>query len=210
MALKTKIILILSFVILVGGGFVFYAAYQGRLSRGLEIAISGPEKVSIGVPFEIKIETSNVSQDPLQEVRLSVNLPTGIAFLGSPPAKNVDFRELKTINPGRTSEQTIRLIALSDENTFKRIEAVANFLSGSVNSRFEKKKTYDLAVGNYGLTLDIATPQSVFSGEAFDIEISYKNVSDIDLDNLRLKMEYPPTYTLIKAALPPDRSLQRL
>lgn len=204
MTLKTKITLIFTAIILVGGGFLYFVYYQGGLSRGLEIAITGPEKVSIGLPFEIKVEAANVSQSPLEEVRLSINLPVGIAFLGSPPAKNVDFRDLKTINPGRTVEQTIRLIALSDENTFKRIEAAATFLSGNLSSRFEKKETYDLAVGNYGITLDIATPQSIFSGEPFDIELSYKNVSDTDLDNLRLKMEYPPTYTLVKAALPPD------
>ena len=181
-----------------------YSAYQGSRSRGLGIKMSGPEKVLIGVPFEFEIDVANVSQNVLEDVRLTVTLPAGMAFVGAPSAKNTDFRDLKTLAAGGVSQQAFKLVALNGENSFKRIEVSANFLSGSLSSRFQKNDAYDLAVGGYGLTLDIAAPQKIFSGENFDTEISYKNVSDMDFSDLKLKIDFPPTFKLVKSTLEPD------
>ena len=183
---------------------IAYFAYQSSISKGLEIQITGPEKVLIGVPFDLKVNVANSSENLLQQARLSVNLPEGMAFVGSPQTKNVDFRDLATLGAGGASQQIFRLIALNGENTFKDINASATYLSGSLSSRFQKSVDFQLAIGNYGITLDIATPQKIFSGESFDSEITYKNVSGVDFDNLKLTMDYPLTFNLTKATLKPD------
>lgn len=199
-----RIILIFAAIIMLGGGLIWYASYQSKLARGLEIEISGPDKVLIGVPFDVKINLSNASQKSLEDVQLSVNLPGDLAFLGSPASKNVDFKGVGTLGIGGISQQTFRLIALGGENSFKKIVASGTYLSGSLSSRFQKEVFIDLAVGGYGITLDIATPQKIFSGETFESEITYKNVSDIDFNDLRLKIEFPPTFTISKSTLAPD------
>ena len=204
LSLKTKIITIFSVVAVFGAVLIGYSAYQGSRSRGLGIKMSGPEKVLIGVPFEFEIDVANVSQNVLEDVRLTVTLPAGMAFVGAPSAKNTDFRDLKTLAAGGVSQQAFKLVALNGENSFKRIEVSANFLSGSLSSRFQKNDAYDLAVGGYGLTLDIAAPQKIFGGENFDTEISYKNVSDMDFSDLKLKIDFPPTFKLVKSTLEPD------
>lgn len=204
MSLRAKVILIFLAVAVAGGIVVWYVVYQARLARGLEMEIASPQQVLIGVPFDLRVIMSNSSQSPLQDVRLTVNLPDGLAFLGSPPAKNVDFKEAGTIGIGGFSQQTFKLIALNGANTFKQITASASYLSGSLSSRFQKETKRDLAVGGYAITLDIVAPQKIFNGENFETEISYKNVSDIDFGDLRLKIDYPITFTLIKATLPPD------
>lgn len=204
MRTTTKVILIFLAVFIVGGGIILFFAYQGRLGRGLELQLSVPEKVLIGVPFDLKVNASNSSSNLLEDVRLTVSLPEGITFLGSPISKSVDFRDLKTLGGGSLSQQIFRLIALSGESSFKRISADVAYISGSLSSRFKKESSVDLAIGGYGIELDIATPQKVFSGENFDTEISYKNVSDVDFNDLKLKIDYPLTYKLVKSNLPPD------
>lgn len=204
MSLRAKIIVIFSVLFVVGGGVIALFAYQGSLSRGLNLELKVPEKVQIGVPFDFQVNVSNSSTNILEDVRLSVALPEGLAFLGSPASKNVDFRSLNNLGEGSLTQQTFRLIALNGENTFKRITVSANYLSGSLNSRFQKEVTIDAAIGTYGIALDIATPQKIFSGESFDTEISYKNNSDGDFEDLKLKINYPITFSLIKSSLPPD------
>jgi len=204
MRFGTKIILIFVAIIVVVGGVVFFIAYQSRLASGVELEISSPDEVEVGVPFELKVNVGNSSQNILEDVRLSVNLPEGVAFLGFPATKNVEFKDLATIGVGGISQQTLELIVLSGENTFKQITAEASYLSGSLSSRFEREASHDLSVGDFGITLDIATPQQIFSGETFDIEISYKNDSEIDYNDLSLKIEYPLTFNLTKSTLPPD------
>lgn len=204
MRLSTKVILIFSAVLLVGGGIIIYSAYQGRLAKGLELQLSAPDNVLIGVPFDLKVNVNNNSQNLLQDVRLSLNLPEGVAFVGSPASKNIDYRELKTVGAGSLSQEVFKLVALNGQNSFKRISAGATYLAGSLSSRFQEEKDFDLAVGDYGIALDIATPQKVFSGENFDTEISFKNKSDLDFNDLKLKIDYPLTYKLVKSNLPPD------
>lgn len=204
MSLKTKIILIFSIVAAIGLGIILFFAYQGGLAKGLKIEMDAPEKVPIGIPFDFKVNLSNEASAVLEEVRLSVSLPDGLAFVGSPQSKNVDFRDLKTLGSRSLIQQNFKLIALNGENTFKEITASVSYLSGSLSSRFQKEESANLAIGGYGIALDIATPQKVFSGENFDAEISYKNASGEDFSDLKLKMNYPLTYTFIKSTLAPD------
>ncbi len=205
MSLKAKVILIFSLVIIMGVGVIAYFAYQASVSRGLDIQISGPEKVLIGVPFEVRINVVNSSENLLQQVRLNVNLPEGMSFLGSPAAKNIDFRDLGSLNSGEVSQQTFRLINLDGQNTYKKITASGNYLAGSLSSRFQKEADFQLAVGDYALVLDIAAPQKIFSGESFDTQIIYKNISTGDFDNLKLVLEYPQSFTASRFTLKPDQ-----
>jgi len=199
-----KIVIIFTAAIVLGGGVVWYVIYQAGLTRGIEIEITGPEKILIGVPFDIRVNLANSSQNPLENVQLSVNLPADTAFLGSPPSKNVDFKGIGTIGIDGISQQTFRLVVLGGENSFKKITASANYMSGSLSSRFQRESSLDLAVGGYGITLDIAAPQKIFSGEEFDAEITYKNSSDTDFNDLRLKIDFPPTFTVSRSTLVPD------
>ncbi|MDO8467104.1 MAG: hypothetical protein Q7S83_03115 [bacterium] len=202
--MNRRAIFIVGGVILLSLTAIGFLTYRARFSRGLEIEVFAPEEVSIGIPFDLRVGISNSSANILENVRLAFTLPEGLAFVGSPVGKNLDFRDLNNLGSGSLSQQTFKLVALSGENTFKRITVGANYISGSLSSRFEKEVTKDIAVGSYGLTLDIAAPQKVFNGESFDAEISFKNNSDIDLDNLKLKIDYPLTFILAKSTLPPD------
>ncbi len=181
-----------------------FFAYQARFSRGLQLVISAPEQVLIGVPFDLRVNAANNSGGVLENVRLSLALPDGVAFVGSPQSKTIDFRELNNLGAGGLNQQSFKLIALDGENSFKKITAGTTYLASSLSSRFEKEVSSDLSVGGYGITVDLVTPEKVFGGEVFDSEISFKNISEIDFSDLRLKMEYPLTYTMAKATLNPD------
>ncbi len=181
-----------------------YLAYQARFTQGLQLEISAPEKILIGIPFDLRVNAANNSGGVLENVRLSLALPDGVAFVGSPQSKTIDFRELNNLGAGGLNQQSFKLIALDGENSFKKVTAGAAYLASSLSSRFEKEVSSDISVGGYGITVDIVTPEKVFGGELFDSEISFKNTSDIDFSDLRLKVEYPLTFTMTKATLNPD------
>lgn len=202
--MNRRAILISGTVVLLILMLVGFFAYRARFSRGLELEFFVPEQALIGIPFDMRVGVSNSSGNVLENVRLALSLPEGLAFVGSPVSKNLDFRDLNNLGSGGLSQQTFKLVALNGENTFKRITAGVNYISGSLSSRFEKEVTKDVSIGGYGLVVDVAAPQKVFNGESFESEISFKNNSEIDLDNLKLKVDYPLTFTFIKSTLPPD------
>ncbi|TSC89857.1 MAG: Uncharacterized protein G01um10143_347 [Parcubacteria group bacterium Gr01-1014_3] len=204
MTRTTKIIIIFSVVAALALSTILYFAYQARIGSGFEIELKMPDQVFVGVPFDLDVNLINNSGNPLQNVQLFVQLPEGVAFVGSPATKSVDVRDMKNIGDGGLQQQVYKLIVSSGENSIKQIFARAIYSSGSLKSRFERRQEQELAVGGYGLQLDISTPQKTFSGEDFDIEVFYKNVSDQDFSDLKLKLDYPPTFNFKKSTLKPD------
>ncbi len=183
------------------GGIFFY---QANFSQGIAVEIIKPESILIGVPFNLPVNISNKSGNVLESVRLNLNLPEGLAFVGSPASKNIDFKEISNLPSGASNQQIFRLIATNGKDSFKRVSASVNYLSGTLSSRFESQVEADLAIGDYAIVLDVATPEKVFNGEILEAEVSFKNNSGIDFNDLRLKIDYPLTFTLAKTTLAPD------
>ncbi len=202
---KPKLVIIVASLVvlaLIGGGIFFWL--QIRSARGLSIDLVAPEQVLVGVPFDLKINISNNSDNILKEARLSLSLPEGMVFLGSSAQKNIEYRELGNLGPGSLSQELFRLMVISGENSIKRFKASVIYLPASLGASFEKEKALDIAVDGLGLVLDVTTPTKVFGGEDFTAEVFYKNVSQEDYRNLQLIAEYPPTFNFIKSDLPPD------
>ncbi len=178
--------------------------YRAKVASAMELQVVPPERVLIGVPFDVKVGVSNKSSKPLKNVRVSLNLPAGIAFVGSPASQNSDYRDLNDLDPNSSRQPTFKLIALDDENTFKKISSSASFIAGAFNSQFDKAQDQNVVVGGHAVSVDIAPPQQIFNGQTFDTEVSFKNVAGVDMDNLKLKLDYPPSFTLSKSTPPPD------
>ena len=184
-------------------GFIYFL-YQDRSGRGVDIEFSAPEEIILGIPFDLDVNLINSSGSALKEARLFLTLPDGLAFVGSPASKNADFKELKNLADGSLNQQTFRLIATKDENSSKSIGVQLTYLSEALSSRFEKIENFEIQIGDPGLDLKIAVPEKINSSEEFPIEIFYKNISEIDFADLKLKLDYPLTFNFIKSSLKPD------
>lgn len=183
---------------------IVFFTYRAKVARGMELEIMPPEKVLIGVPFDLKIGVANTSRNDFKNIRVDLRLPAGMAFVGLPATKNTDYRSISALNEGGSTQQTFKVIALEGENTFKKIEANATYSPVSFNAQFTKDGDRDIAVGAHGIALDILSPQRVFNGTAFETEVSFKNNSGSDLSDLKLRMDFPLAFSFAKATIPPD------
>ncbi len=197
------LISILSIALITGASIGVYW-YMNRGGEGLDINITSEEKISLGVPFIVKVGVSNNSGSVLSDAKVALSVGDGLAFLGSSPTKNVETKSFGTIGEGSVIQEEFELIALKGENTILPISAVVSYLPKGVSSRFDKKQDGELAIGLSGISLDLKVPERALSGEDFAIEISYKNISGIDFKNLTLKANYPPGFEYKKSSLPPD------
>src|SRR3989344_8242156 len=201
--MNKRAVLILVGAVILSLAIIFFFVYRARIARGMEIEIVPPAKVLIGVPFDVTVGVSNISSNHFKNIRLAMKLPPGLAFVGSSLSEESISREISALEEGGSSQQTFTLIALDGENTFKKISANATYEAGSFNAEFDKASDKNLVVGGHGVVLDIAAPQKILNGQAFETELSFKNVSDVDLNDLKLKVYYPPTFTLAGATIPP-------
>ncbi|MDO8467103.1 MAG: hypothetical protein Q7S83_03110 [bacterium] len=202
--MSKKAVVILSIAVVVSLMIIGFFIYRASIARGMEVEIAPPAKVLIGVPFDVRVGVSNKSSNLFKNVRLWLKLPSGLAFVGSPISQESVSRELGALSGNGYSQQTFTLIALNGENTFKKISADAIYDSGYFDAEFDKKIDQNLTVGGHGIEMDIAAPQKILNGQAFETELSFKNVSGVNLSELKVRVDYPPTFTLSGATLPPD------
>lgn len=177
---------------------------QARSAKGLSLEIQVPEEVRVGMPFDMQVNVTNQSESTLENLQLAITLPEGIAFVGSAPEQTIVYRSLGSLGAGSLTQEVFKLIVVRDENSVKRLEAAVTYSPASVGARFEKSTNQTITVGEAGLALDVVLPTKVFSGEDFEVEIMYENVADIDYTDLRLIIDYPPTFTFRSATLAPD------
>jgi hypothetical protein len=200
---KAIVIIFILFIIAIGVAIYFWR--QTSVARDLMIDLDVPiEQISLGVPFRFGVNISNDSNSILQDVKLTITLPEGIVFVGSSPEKTTDYKNLGNLGVGSLTKEEFKLMAISGEKTIKKIKTSVNYLPSAIGSRFEKSTEVNLNLGRAAISLDLAMPKKVFSGEEFEIRVSAKNVSAVDFSDLILKIEYPPTFSFRDSTLKPD------
>lgn len=191
-------------VVVIGGGFLGFTWYQARTTSGLSLEITVPEQVKVGIPFEAIVAINNNSKTVLQDSAVSLEVPEGMAFVGEPVGKSLIFKNIGSIGVGSINQERFSLIVVDGPNSVKRLKAVLNYTPASLGAKFEAEKISDVNVGEVGLKIDVLTPQKVFGGEEFITTIYYENKSDLDYKDLKMVIDYPPTFTFVKSTLPPD------
>ncbi len=184
---------------LVGVG-AFLLLQSGNI-KGLSLNLVAPQEVKVGVPFDLRVEIGNDSNNILKEAELTIELPAGIAFVGSPEEKNFDTKQLGTLGAGSVADETFTLIAVKGENSVAEVKATVSYLPANLGSRFEKHGNASVAITSSAINLDFTLPEKVFAGEDFNIELPYKNVGGTDLNNLELTLTYPPAYAFRDSSL---------
>src|SRR3989344_7734110 len=173
-------------------------------ARGLDLSLEVPENIMSGVPFELKVNFSNNSGAVLNDARLTLVLPEGAAFLGSPIGKTIDNKNLGNIGAGSLVQEQYNIIILSSENSAREFRAAINYAPASLGARFETSEKISVEPKSSAISLEMTAPEKIMSGEEFELALSYKNVSDTDLSGLKLKLEYPPGFSFSSSSLKPD------
>jgi hypothetical protein len=198
--------IIIGFLLLavIGGGFLIYLWYQSRAIRGLTLEIAAPNQIKAGAPFDLQINVHNASKTILKDSRLSVEIPEDMVFLGQDPGKILEYKNLGDLGIGSLTQEKFRLMVIKGPQSVKPIKAALSYLPIGLGTRFEKTASFDLAVTDFSLKIDIVMPTKVFGGEDFETVISYRNDSEIDYSDLKLIIDYPPPFNFVKSTLPPD------
>ncbi len=185
------------------GGFYFYQYFT---SRDIIFSLKAPQNTLLAVPFNIEVGVSNNSDNPIKDIKLSLILPEGTAFVGENPEKRVLNRSFGNLDKNSTLQEKIPVIILENEQSFKRFEITISYFPPTLGpkARFEQTKSVDVAVREPAIKLDLITPQKVLNNENFEIEVHYQNISNIDFSGVELELNYPEFFTFKNATLKPS------
>ncbi|MEK7478663.1 MAG: hypothetical protein AAB626_01930 [Patescibacteria group bacterium] len=162
-------------------------------NQSLEVGLISPDEAMAGTPLDLRVEFSNQIGSVLKNVSLIVTLPEGAVFAGSEEEKLVDSKDLGDIGQGSLISEIYKVIFLKGIGEKNKIKALVSYSSGS--SKYEKEKEKEIKILDSGVSVEIKAPEKVFSGEEFDVSVSYKNISEVDFYRLELAIEYPANFT---------------
>jgi hypothetical protein len=182
---------------------VFYVYQISK--RSLVLELNAPKEVLIGVPFELRAELSNQSGKTLKDVMLTVTLPDGAVFVGSGEDKTIVQKNFGDLGEGSLVSETYQVVFLKGRDSQKKLRATVSYLPANLGSRFESYKEAEVAIRDAGVAVELVGPPSVLNSEEFELDVIYRNVSDVDFTDLELKLEYPANFSFLSATVPPDK-----
>lgn len=193
------------FIAAILAAFLYFYFRDEGSAVGIEFA--KPDQILIGEPFAFTVSASNYSDKIAKDVRLSLILPEGVAFLGRSPEQRVIEQAIGDLGPGSFNQQTFNLIALGLKEGEKKIEAKVSYKNGNESSaRFEFVSHTDIYAGKPVVAVTIKAPEGIASGENFSFEVNYQNNSKQDFKDVAITLSYPPNFQFVKGSPAPTRS----
>ncbi len=201
--------------ILLGAGFcallVAVALYVMPREQGeVKLSVSAPSAVKIGEPFAAEVSFMNEGAASAKDARISLSLPEHISLVGSPAEVRFAEYDIGELGPQGLGKQSFTLIATGGTQTVKHVEVKVSYVGGpNGRTQFEALGGFDLEIGQPAITLSFETPENVFSGQNFDVVLTYENASPADFDRVRLALDFPPVFQFTKSDPKPSQSNNR-
>lgn len=177
-------------------GFYFYRYFSTE--REIALSLTSPRSAMLGEPFELGINFSNNSKNPLKNATLSVFLPEETVILEQDINKRVVSYRLGDLETGTFLERKIPMMIFGGKQTIKKIGVSVSY-SSLLSARFEKTEEAEIAVYESGIGLDLTVPERVLNNEEFEILVNYSNVSGVDFSDAEINLIFPKNFTLKKS-----------
>jgi hypothetical protein len=198
----TKFLVVLGVLALLVGT-VYFAFFYNPSKPNVTLDIQVPDQVLVGEPFEATLNYANRSSVQLDNAKISLALPQNVSVLGESENIKVSEIPLGALDPGKTGSEKVELIVLDDPQTVKRLNAkILYSLKSTQSGSYETDTKADVVVGEPAVTLQFSAPETIFSGQNFEIDLHYKNNSDKDFQNAEIRVDYPPIFSVSQSTPP--------
>lgn len=203
-AIKWGALVIASFlgIVLIIAGVLKFAQASFNENK-VAVTINGPMEGESGSLMEYVINYKNDNRVALKNAVLRIGFPESFkAETGADFKKDGDaggFIELGEIKAGAGGQYTLKGRAYDPKGTVIYIKADLAYTPSNFNSQFSAKSQLGIRVTSTPIEFEVLAPQYIASGDAVDYLISYKNTGQTDFNDLRVKMDYPESFTFGKS-----------
>lgn len=193
-----KFLVFVFVLILIGGIFVGYILYKPQAPQ-ISIEFQKPEEILVGQSFDLGVVVYNNFDKPIDDVKITLFIPESFAFVENDPALKSIQLNIGSIPAGGFHKEKFKLIAFSDSLSVKQIKTILNYKVSGTKIYFENSSSVDLNLGQSIFDVFVSAPEKVFSSQDFKMTIKYQNNSNEDIENLFLKVDYPPNFKFISS-----------
>ena len=207
--MKTKKLKFILLIFLLFGASFYWTWKRNVYSKEvLKLEILGPSEVVIGKEAEFVVKYKNNGKFRLEEPELIFEPPEG-ALEEERVAKRKIFGKEKlgeAIYPGEENALTFKLKLLGREGEIKTLRAHFSFRPKNLKARYTVATSFSTQIKSVPLTFEFDLPSKIDIGKIFTFRIDYFSNVDSPLTNLRIWVDYPPSFEFF-SSLP--RSIEK-
>jgi len=203
-AIAFGLVAIIGIFLVVSGAVGVYKFNQSAFGEEkVSITISGPQEARSGDILTYEVSYKNNNRISLKEAALRLNFPDNFYpednpnFISESPS-NGRF-ELGKIARYSEGKITFRGKAFSPTGSLIYIKSELGYKPSNFNSRFVSKHQIGVNIISFPIILEVLAPLKISSGDAIDYLVSYKNKSEENFENIKVKIEYPEGFTFSMA-----------
>lgn len=179
-------------------------SFSGETTK---LSVVSPDVATSGSEISYQVTLTNDERVAFNDIEFDFVYPEGFSVLSVDP-KAANFNQTKwevaTLSPGEQAVVEVSGIIVGAKNEEKDLRVQARYMPENVSSPFTEEFTATTKIQPLETDFTITGPESVTSGEEFSFEIGVTNSTGSDLDNLRVRMQYPEGYSYKSSKPRPD------
>jgi len=192
------------FVVLIVGAILYFLNYGlgGNVisSKKIDIKIEGPSIIGSGEDNKWLVFITNNNEVSLMLSDLIIKYPEGSLMLENEQVSK-ERRSVGEIFPGETKKEEIHIAVLGNENDQKEIEITLEYRLEKSNAIFAKTEKQIIKLSRSPIGISLSLPEEIESGQLTNINLEYVSNSELILEDVYLKIEYPPGFKFSEASL---------
>lgn len=188
-------------------GLLFYFFGRSSFSESQIIfAIEGPREIASGELVSYKLNYQNNSQTDLKDVKLSFFYSVDAVSVKDGNLNNVTNENivLGDLNHGQGEEKIFNAYVIGDKGNIKTVKAILTFQPIGIRSVLKKEISLASTITSLPIPVNLVAPPNVISGQNLVYIIDYRNQSQQDFNDLRIKLKYPYGFKFSSATPSPS------
>lgn len=179
----------------------YYFGTKELNGEGLSLEIKGEESLVSGEKVELIIKYKNKENVKAKNLELRINYPEGFHYVSSEPYATTlssNVWQLKDLKAGESGEVKLigQIIGELEEEIV--LEPILSYEPSNFSSYFESKAVKVFKIDKLLMELRVEAPEEIGNNNRVTYNIFYKNISELPVDNFRLRLEYPENFTVIE------------
>jgi hypothetical protein len=170
------------------------------------LEIDGPDQIQSGEEVTYKVHYKNGSDVKLDNVKFTFLYPADSVVLkdGQVRESLTENVEIGALSSGEEGDLEFKAFVVGDTGDIKVAKARLSYKPANIKSEFDKGADLSTTITSFAIPLTLSAPPSAISGQEVVYNLDYRNESDQDFENLRVKFKYPEGFTPIDFSPSPD------
>ncbi|MFA5175057.1 MAG: hypothetical protein WC430_01380 [Patescibacteria group bacterium] len=180
-------------------GYFFFSGSEKFSESQVVVAISGPEKITLGEPNDYIITYENNQGDKINNVTLNVYYPSGFIFQNSStPSENPNHTEwnIGSLSPNEKGEITITGLTYGSIGQKQSWRLFFNYQPINFQSELQNNATFNVEISESPISVALTGPDKVVVGNAVEYSFAIENKSAWQPERMEITPIIPANFSV--------------